>query len=149
MRAAQSPPRAAPRRPALVGARLARRRLPEPRSATVPRAPTAVHRIRPTSPVAEATTAGDRDTVDHRDPDPTDRATTETVAPSLELGGSLTMFGPVSEPPADKLDWPLPKGSSDYYDLFDDGAAAGRATSGVQDPLVAGPWYFTETNSSR
>ena len=59
--------------------------------------------------------------------------TTETVAPSLELGASLTMFGPVSEPPADKLDWPLPKGSSDYYDLFDDDAA----WAGARDLLGA------------
>ena len=59
----------------------------------------------------------------------------------------MTFFGPVSEPPPDKVDWPLPKGSSDYYELFDDAAAWADA----RDLLGAfkihswqARWYFTD-----
>lgn len=79
----------------------------------------------------------------------TTTTTTTTVAPQLPLGldQPLVMFGPVSDPPPDKADWPTPNGSSDYYDLFDESAdwtAARELLGAFKIHSWQARWYFTD-----
>lgn len=71
-------------------------------------------------PDTTVATSGATETTTTTAPASTTTTTTTTVpAPDLDIDADLVMFAPVPPRPADRPDLPLPDGSDDYFDLFE------------------------------